>query len=105
MIRDVLDHSECMFHRDLTVRVYAPFSDTGYATLAQQLGRHLAVVGLADHAVLVTDETITASDVARLASRFVGVADSQSVHKAAGADGQGVGQAAGVGERAADADD
>jgi hypothetical protein len=90
-IDDLLGHSECMRHRDLIIRVYEPFPDVGYVRLAHQIGSHLVAERL--DAVLVTDGTITAAEVAG------------SVRETAGADGQGVGQAAGVGERAADADD
>jgi hypothetical protein len=103
-----LGHSDTMHHRDLTIRVYGPFPAVRYATLAHQIGSHLTAVGLADQAVLVPDEQVTASelaDAASHASRTRQPACTASTREAAGADGQGVGQAAGVRERTADADD
>jgi hypothetical protein len=65
-----LRQSEGMRHRDLTVRVYGPFSDTRYATLALKIGSHIVAMGLTGHAVLVPDETITAADVETAARRL-----------------------------------
>ncbi|MCE7011226.1 hypothetical protein LWC34_51730 [Kibdelosporangium philippinense] len=52
-----------MRHRDLTIRVFGPFPNTRYVVLAHGVGSYLVVAGLADQAVLVTDDMITASEV------------------------------------------
>jgi hypothetical protein len=103
-----LGHSErIMRHRDLIIRVYGPFPDMGYVRLAHQIGSHLVAEGLDAQAVLVTDGTITAADVATAASdtgRSAAVV-ARSARETTGADGQCVGQAAGVGQGTSDADD
>jgi hypothetical protein len=103
-----LSHSDTMRHRDLTIRVYGPFSSTRYAVLAHQIGSHLTAEGLADQAVLVPDRQVTGAELADAASHAScgrQLARAGSAGETSGADGEGVGQAAGVGQVAADADD
>jgi hypothetical protein len=52
-----------MRYRDLTVRVYGSFSDIHYAKLAHKIGSNIVAMRLVGHAVLMTDDTITAAEL------------------------------------------